>query len=269
MEEQKAGRAPHRPFRPQAGRSYAPVQGGGGAQCRIPPQFLHLPGANEFSHKEFRMTAYDLTHFGANYEERMSKALEAFRRGEGLCVVDDEDRENEGDLIFSAQHLTEAQVAQMIRDCSGIVCVCLTEEACERLALPPMVQENTNTQGTAFTVSIEAAEGVTTGVSAHDRLVTIQAAANPSGRPEDLRRPGHVYPLKAKNGGVLERRGHTESSIDLCRLAGLAPAGVLCELMHPDGTMMRLPDVARYAVEHGMAMISVEDIAQYRMARGC
>lgn len=211
---------------------------------------------------------YDLTAFGADAEERMVRALEAFRRGEGLCVVDDEDRENEGDLIYSAQHLTEAQVAQMIRDCSGIVCVCLTEEACDRMALPPMVSTNTNTQGTAFTVAIEAAEGVTTGVSAHDRLLTIKAAANPNGRPEDLRRPGHVYPLLARSGGVLERRGHTESSIDLCRLAGLEPAGVLCELMHPDGTMMRLPDVAKYALEHGMAMISVEDIAAYRIAHG-
>ena len=200
---------------------------------------------------------------------RMQKALEAFARGEGLCVVDDEDRENEGDLIFSAQHLTVEQVAQMIRDCSGIVCVCLTGEQCERMALPPMAQDNTNTQGTAFTVAVEAAEGVTTGVSAYDRWLTIRAAANPEGRPEDLRRPGHVYPLRARDGGTLVRRGHTESSIDLCRLAGLQnTAGVLCELMHPDGTMMRLPDVAAYAKAHGMMMISVEDIVAWRKAKG-
>ena len=148
-------------------------------------------------------TELTLEDFGRDSIERMEKALERFARGEGLCVVDDEDRENEGDLIFSAERLTEEQVAQMIRDCSGIVCVCLTEEACDRMELPPMVADNTNTQGTAFTVAIEAAEGVTTGVSAHDRLLTIKAAANPEGKPSDLRRPGHVYPLRARKGGTL------------------------------------------------------------------
>lgn len=212
-------------------------------------------------------TELTLEDFGRDSIERMEKALDRFARGEGLCVVDDEDRENEGDLIFSAEHLTEEQVAQMIRDCSGIVCVCLTEEACDRMALPPMVEDNTNTQGTAFTVAVEAAEGVTTGVSAHDRLLTIKAAANPEGKPSDLRRPGHVYPLRARKGGTLVRRGHTESSIDLCCLSGLHEAGVLCELMNPDGTMMRLPEVARYAKDHGMMLISVEDIVAYRRAK--
>lgn len=146
-------------------------------------------------------TELTLEDFGRDSIERMEKALERFARGEGLCVVDDEDRENEGDLIFSAERLTEEQVAQMIRDCSGIVCVCVTEEACDRMELPPMVADNTNTQGTAFTVAIEAAEGVTTGVSAHDRLLTIKAATNPEGKPSDLRRPGHVYPLRARKGG--------------------------------------------------------------------
>lgn len=209
-----------------------------------------------------------LEDFGADSITRMEKALAAFAQGQGLCVVDDRDRENEGDIIYSAHHLTEEQVAQMIRDCSGIICVCLTEEACDRMALPPMVANNTNTQETAFTVAIEAAHGVTTGVSAHDRWVTIRAAANPNGRPEDLRRPGHVYPLRARKGGTLVRRGHTESSIDLCRLAGLPEAGVLCELMNPDGTMMRLPQVAAYAQKHGMMLISVEDIVAYRKAKG-
>ena len=213
-------------------------------------------------------TELTLEDFGRDSIERMEKALERFARGEGLCVVDDEDRENEGDLIFSAERLTEEQVAQMIRDCSGIVCVCLTEEACDRMELPPMVADNTNTQGTAFTVAIEAAEGVTTGVSAHDRLLTIKAAANPEGKPSDLRRPGHVYPLRARKGGTLVRRGHTESSIALCRLSGLHEAGVLCELMNPDGTMMRLPEVARYAKDHDMMLISVEDIVAYRRAKG-
>lgn len=214
------------------------------------------------------MSELSLADFGADSLTRMEEALRRFKAGEGLCVVDDEDRENEGDLIFSAQHLTEAQVTQMINDCSGIICVCLTPEACDRMNLPPMVQDNTNTQGTAFTVSIEAAQGVTTGVSSHDRWATIKAAANPQGKPEDLRRPGHVYPLRARAGGTLERRGHTESSIDLCRLAGLTPAGVLCELMKRDGTMMRLPDVAAYAKAHGMMVISVEDIVAYRKAKG-
>ena len=198
----------------------------------------------------------------------IEEVIAAYGRGEIVIITDDENRENEGDLIFSAERLTEEQVAQMIRDCSGIVCVCVTEEACDRMELPPMVADNTNTQGTAFTVAIEAAEGVTTGVSAHDRLLTIKAAANPEGKPSDLRRPGHVYPLRARKGGTLVRRGHTESSIDLCRLSGLHEAGVLCELMNPDGTMMRLPEVARYAKDHDMMLISVEDIVAYRRAKG-
>ena len=210
-----------------------------------------------------------LNRYGQNAIDRVERALNDLRAGKGVMVVDDEDRENEGDLIYSTDFLTVPQMALMIRACSGIVCVCLRDEDCERLQLPQMVAHNTNTQGTAFTVSIEAAHGCTTGVSAHDRVTTIKAAANPNGKPEDLLRPGHVYPLRARQGGVLERRGHTEATVDLMRLAGLNPAGVLCELMNEDGTMAKLPQVCDFADLHGLTVLSVEDIAGYRMANAC
>lgn len=210
-----------------------------------------------------------LNRYGQNAIDRVERALNDLRDGKGVMVVDDEDRENEGDLIYSTDFLTVPQMALMIRACSGIVCVCLRDEDCERLQLPQMVAHNTNTQGTAFTVSIEAAHGCTTGVSAHDRVTTIKAAANPNGKPEDLLRPGHVYPLRARQGGVLERRGHTEATVDLMRLAGLNPAGVLCELMNEDGTMAKLPQVCDFADLHGLTVLSVEDIAEYRLAKAC
>ncbi|HIU73835.1 MAG TPA: 3,4-dihydroxy-2-butanone-4-phosphate synthase [Candidatus Aphodousia faecipullorum] len=210
-----------------------------------------------------------LNRYGQNAIDRVERALNDLRAGKGVMVVDDEDRENEGDLIYSTDFLTVPQMALMIRACSGIVCVCLRDEDCERLQLPQMVAHNTNTQGTAFTVSIEAAHGCTTGVSAHDRVTTIKAAANPNGKPEDLLRPGHVYPLRARQGGVLERRGHTEATVDLMRLAGLNPAGVLCELMNEDGTMAKLPQVCDFADLHGLTVLSVEDIAEYRLANAC
>ena len=210
-----------------------------------------------------------LNRYGQNAIDRVERALNDLRAGKGVMVVDDEDRENEGDLIYSTDFLTVPQMALMIRACSGIVCVCLRDEDCERLQLPQMVAHNTNTQRTAFTVSIEAAHGCTTGVSAHDRVTTIKAAANPNGKPEDLLRPGHVYPLRARQGGVLERRGHTEATVDLMRLAGLNPAGVLCELMNEDGTMAKLPQVCDFADLHGLTVLSVEDIAEYRLANAC
>ena len=210
-----------------------------------------------------------LSQYGANSLVRVERALSDLRAGKGVMVVDDESRENEGDLILSSQYLTVEQMALMIRECSGIVCVCLRDEDCRRLELDQMVPHNTNTQGTAFTVSIEAAHGCTTGVSAADRVTTIKAAANPEGKPEDLLRPGHVYPLRARAGGVLERRGHTEATVDLMLLAGLNPAGVLCELMNEDGTMAKLPEVCVFAYKHDLCVISVEDLVQYRKANNC
>ncbi|GAB7081051.1 3,4-dihydroxy-2-butanone-4-phosphate synthase [Megalodesulfovibrio paquesii] len=206
-----------------------------------------------------------LDRFG-NSRQRMERALAVLAQGGGVLVVDDEYRENEGDLIFPAQTLTNAQMAMLIRECSGIVCLCLTDEKVRALELPMMVQDNSSRYQTAFTVSVEAAEGVTTGVSAADRVRTIQAAIAEDATPASLRRPGHVFPLRARPGGVLERRGHTEATVDLMRLAGLAPCGVLCELTNPDGTMARTPEIVAFAERHGMLVLTVEDVAAYRLA---
>ena len=194
----------------------------------------------------------------------MKIALNAIKEGNGVLVTDNEDRENEGDMIFSAENLTEKQMALLIREGSGIVCLCLTPEKCDELELPMMVENNTSAYGTGFTISIEAAEGVTTGVSAADRVTTVKAAANPDAKPEDLSHPGHVFPLRAKAGGVLERDGHTEATIDLMKLAGLNPAGVLCEVTLPNGTMARMPDVIEFSKEHDMPVVTIEDIITYR-----
>lgn len=210
-----------------------------------------------------------LAQYGVDSYTRVKRAIADLRAGRGVMVVDDENRENEGDLILSTDFLTVEQMALMIRACSGIVCVCLRDKDCKRLQLPQMVENNTNTQGTAFCVSIEAAHGCTTGVSAKDRVTTIKAAANPNGKPEDLLRPGHVYPLRARANGVLERRGHTEATVDLMRIAGLNPAGVLCELMNEDGTMAKLPQVCEFANLHGLCVITVEDLVRYRQAFNC
>ena len=197
-------------------------------------------------------------------EERVKIALNAIKEGNGVLVTDNEDRENEGDMIFSAENLTEKQMALLIREGSGIVCLCLTPEKCDELELPMMVENNTSAYGTGFTISIEAAEGLTTGVSAADRVTTVKAAANPDAKPEDLSHPGHVFPLRAKAGGVLERDGHTEATIDLMKLAGLNPAGVLCEVTLPNGTMARMPDVIEFSKEHDMPVVTIEDIITYR-----
>ncbi|MDD6178017.1 MAG: 3,4-dihydroxy-2-butanone-4-phosphate synthase [Ruminobacter sp.] len=199
--------------------------------------------------------------------ERVEKALEAMRSGNGVLVVDDENRENEGDIIFAAEKMTQEQMAMMIRYCSGIVCLCLPQSKMKELDLPQMVEKNTSSYGTAFTVTIEAKEGVTTGVSAHDRLTTIKAAIKNGAKPEDLSRPGHVFPLCARNGGVLERDGHTEASVDLARLAGLNPSGVLCELTNDDGSMARLPQVVAFGLTHHMTVVSILDIIAYRKAK--
>ncbi|HWR55630.1 MAG: 3,4-dihydroxy-2-butanone-4-phosphate synthase [Bacillota bacterium] len=197
---------------------------------------------------------------------RVESALDALRRGQGVLVTDDEERENEGDLIFAAESLTEQQMAMLIRECSGIVCLCMPEEKVHALALPMMVADNSSRYQTAFTVSIEAAAGVTTGVSAADRVRTVKAAIRDQAKPSDLNRPGHVFPLKARPGGVLERQGHTEATVDLMRLAGLKPYGVLCEVTNPDGTMARLPQIAEFAERHGMPVVTVEDLVSHRAA---
>ncbi len=205
-----------------------------------------------------------LEQFGATFHERIALACQALQSGKGIVLVDDEDRENEGDLIYSAEKLSISDVNQLIQDCSGIICLCVTEEKANQLSLTPMVLQNTSPYQTAFTISIEAKKGITTGVSAHDRWTTIRTAAHENSSIEDLSQPGHVFPLIARKNGVLERRGHTEGSVDLMVIAGLPPTAVLCELMNKDGTMKKLPELASYAKEHGLPLLSVEDIVQYR-----
>lgn len=197
---------------------------------------------------------------------RVEKAIDSLRRGMGVLVVDDEQRENEGDLIFAAESLTEGQMAMLIRECSGIVCLCLTAGKADSLGLPLMVENNTSRFKTAFTVSIEAALGVTTGVSAADRVTTVRAAVADDAVPGDLCRPGHIFPLRARPGGVLERPGHTEAAIDLPRLAGLKPCGVLCELTNPDGTMARLPEIVSFGRMHSFPVVTIEDLTGYRIS---
>ncbi len=208
-------------------------------------------------------TSLTLSSFGETSSKRVSRALQQLRKGGGVLLLDDEDRENEGDLIFSAQHLTEKQMALMIRECSGIVCLCLPQERCSVLNLRPMVEDNHSINKTAFTITIEAARGTTTGVSAVDRVTTIKAATAEDAVASDLISPGHVFPLAARNGGVLERRGHTEGTIDLMRLAGLSPAGVLCEVTNPDGTMARLPEILNFAGLYEMPVLTIEDMVSY------
>ena len=202
-----------------------------------------------------------LSSFGTAFE-RVEHALDALREGRGVMVLDDEDRENEGDMIFAAETMTVEQMALTIRHGSGIVC--LTEERRKQLDLPMMVENNTSAYGTGFTVTIEAAEGVTTGVSAADRVTTVRAAIADGAKPSDLNRPGHVFPLRAQPGGVLTRGGHTEATIDLVTLAGFKPAGVLCELTNDDGTMARAPECIKFAQQHNMAVVTIEDLVAYR-----
>ena len=204
-----------------------------------------------------------LSEFGSPLE-RVERALEALRAGKGVMVLDDENRENEGDMVFVAETMTTEQMAMSIRHGSGIVCVCITEERRQQLDLPMMVENNTSHFHTAFTVTIEAAQGVTTGVSAADRLTTVRAAAADNAKPSDLNRPGHVFPLRAQPGGVLTRGGHTEASIDLATLAGFKPVAVLCELTNDDGTMARAPEVVTFAKQHDMPVLTIEDLVAYR-----
>ncbi len=195
----------------------------------------------------------------------IEEAIERFRRGEIVIICDDEDRENEGDFAIAAEKVTAAAVNFMARFGRGLICLTLTEERCRDLDLPLMVADNSSPFGTAFTVSIEARGKITTGISAADRAATILTAIDPATRPEDLLRPGHVFPLRAKRGGVLKRAGQTEASVDLAKLAGLKPAGVICEIMNDDGTMARVPDLVKVAEEHGVLMITVSDLISYRL----
>jgi 3,4-dihydroxy 2-butanone 4-phosphate synthase/GTP cyclohydrolase II len=192
------------------------------------------------------------------------EAIEDIRAGKFVVVVDDEDRENEGDLTIAAQFVTPDAVNFMATHGRGLICLCLTPERCFELGLRQMTDQNETPFGTAFTVSIEAREGVSTGISAHDRAHTIQVAIDPDTKPYDLVQPGHVFPLRARPGGVLQRAGQTEAAVDLARLAGLGPAGVVCEVMNEDGTMARVPDLAKYCERHGLRMITVKDLIEYR-----
>jgi 3,4-dihydroxy 2-butanone 4-phosphate synthase/GTP cyclohydrolase II len=198
---------------------------------------------------------------------RVEKALDELRHGRMVVLVDDADRENEGDLVLAAQFVTPEAINFMAKHARGLICVSITEQQVKQLGLTMMVSENQSTYSTAFTVSIEAAQGVTTGISAQDRATTIRAAINPDARPEDVVRPGHVFPLRARKGGVLVRAGQTEGSVDLCRMAGLTPAGVICEVMNDDGTMARMPDLERFAATHGLQVLGVADVIHYRMQR--
>ena len=209
-----------------------------------------------------------LSIFG-DAEQRVKAAIEAFKQGNGVLVLDDENRENEGDLIFPAETITTEQMAKLIRYGSGIVCLCITDERCKQLDLPPMVQDNTSVNKTAFTISIEAAKGVSTGVSAADRVTTIKAAVADGAKPSDLHRPGHVVPLRAAANGVLERNGHTEAAVDLTRLAGYKEAGVICEITNDDGSMARTPELVEFVKKFGYPIVTIEDLIAYRMKHGC
>jgi 3,4-dihydroxy 2-butanone 4-phosphate synthase/GTP cyclohydrolase II len=191
-------------------------------------------------------------------------ALRAIRSGGMVVVVDDESRENEGDLILAADHATPEALAFMVRHGSGIVCVAMERRRLEHLQLPMMTQQGTDAMGTAFTVSVDARDGTSTGVSAHDRAHTIEALIAPATAPEDLLRPGHVFPLRSKPGGVLERAGHTEAAVDLARLAGLYPAGVICEIVAEDGAMARGGELERFAAEHGLPLLSIAELIAHR-----
>jgi len=198
---------------------------------------------------------------------RIEDALEEIRSGKMVILVDDEDRENEGDLTLAADHVTPEAINFMARYGRGLICLSMTEERARQLQLPPMVHDNSSPFGTAFTVSVEARKGVTTGISAYDRATTVRTAIAENARPDDLVRPGHVFPIVAKKGGVLVRTGQTEGSVDLARLAGCTPAGVICEIMREDGTMARLPDLLKFAEEHGLKIVSIRDLIEYRMTR--
>lgn len=205
-----------------------------------------------------------LHQYGTTSKERVERALAALKDLKGILLVDNENRENEGDLIFPAETMSDKDMALMIRECSGIVCLCITAEKAAELGLRLMVEDNTSTYGTNFTVSIEAAEGVTTGVSAKDRVTTIRAAAAEGAKVSDLHTPGHIFPLIAREGGVFTRSGHTEGSIDIVRLAGFSANAILCELTNEDGTMSNLEEICAFANKHETTVVSIDDLIEYR-----
>jgi len=193
----------------------------------------------------------------------VEEAIEDIRAGRMVVVIDDEDRENEGDVIIAAEKVTADAINFMVTHARGLVCMPVEGRRLDELELAPMVSQNTDTMGTAFTVSVDAAEA-TTGISAHERALTVQKIIDPQTRPEDLRRPGHIFPLRAKENGVLRRAGHTEAAVDLARLAGLYPAGVICEVMNPDGSMARVPQLVEFCRQHGLKLITIADLIEYR-----
>jgi 3,4-dihydroxy 2-butanone 4-phosphate synthase len=207
-------------------------------------------------------TTYSLT--STDLEGRIAAALDATRMGIPVILLDDFDRENEADLIVAADKLSVETMALMIRECSGIVCLCLSADKVRTLELPPMAAENGSRYGTPFTVSIEARHGISTGVSAADRVTTVRAAIAADAKPADLVSPGHMFPLRATPGGVLARAGHTEGSVDLAIMAGLQPAAVLCELMNPDGTMMRGEQIEEFAALHGFPILTIAEMIEWR-----
>jgi 3,4-dihydroxy 2-butanone 4-phosphate synthase/GTP cyclohydrolase II len=197
----------------------------------------------------------------------IEEAIDDIKKGKMVILVDDEDRENEGDLTMAAEMVTPEAINFMAKHGRGLICLSLTPDRVEHLQLPMMTTDNTSSFGTAFTISIEAKKGVTTGISAADRATTIKTAISPKAGPEDLARPGHVFPLRAKPGGVLQRAGQTEGSVDLARLAGLTPAGVICEIMNDDGTMSRVPQLVEFAKAHKMKIVTVKDLIAYRVRK--
>lgn len=212
----------------------------------------------------FPSVAATLESTESSFNERFRRALADLRRGYPVILVDDFDRENEADLIAAAETISVQTMALFIREGSGIVCLCLNEDALARLQLPQMVSNNESCFQTAFTVTIDARDAITTGVSAQDRVTTIRAAVEDNAQPSDLVRPGHVFPLRAAPGGILARQGHTEGSVDLARMAGMKPAAVLCEITNPDGTMARGNEVERFASRHGLVTLSIAELVDYR-----
>jgi len=221
----------------------------------------HHLSLGQHEHAEDAKAVHDKGEF-ANIET----AIRELKAGRMVVAVDDEDRENEGDLTMAAELVTPEAINFMATHGRGLICLAMTGERLDELDLAPMVSDNTAPHGTAFTVSIDLiGHGVTTGISAHDRARTIQAAVDASNSPADFARPGHVFPLRARPGGVLERRGQTEAAVDLAGLAGLSPAGVICEIVNDDGTMARVPDLIRFCKTHGLAMVTIADLARYRL----